>query len=131
MKRENAGFLVLAGLFAVFGYVTRCAPGHLDGNATPAPVETRTPERIAELERIAKTEAARSRVPEAAPSQDAPDTVRAADFGPDWPFVPQEGILACLPNAGRPVVLLTVDSGKRYALNGNARDSSTAMRFGT
>lgn len=47
-----------------------------------------------------------------------PKLISAEDFGDEWPFVPEEMHLQCLP--GNAVVVTDPETGRMYGLNGPA-----------
>lgn len=47
-----------------------------------------------------------------------PKLISAGDFGDDWPFMPEEMHLQCLP--GNAVVVTDPETGRMYGLNGPA-----------
>ena len=55
-----------------------------------------------------------------------PKLISAEDFGDDWPFVPEEMHLQCLP--GNAVVVTDPETGRMYAVNGAA--SGKARQLG-
>jgi hypothetical protein len=53
------------------------------------------------------------------------ELVSAEDYGTEWPFVPSEMHLLCLP--GNAVVVSDPESGQMYALNGTASGRAAAL----
>lgn len=56
------------------------------------------------------------------------NAVSAAEFGESWPFTVPDGLLYCLGPSDRRMVVFVVGE-KRYAINGNARESKATFDF--